>query len=180
MVIDVRILSEWGYSEWLSLGAILGTLTIALIAITTLIRTEKYRKQEYREKRCLEILNWATKVNNFALRHRKEAVKIETEFESYVNSQLHALFDQYEPFRSTSVYTEQVALAIDSRLRDAVTALRSTLQEHIRFLHRIKRGEEKGKNWIEVATKLAKNNNDLHDTAVKVIEAVAKVNTEGL
>ena len=39
MAIDAHILSEWDFSEWSSLGSIVGTLLIATIAVITLIKT---------------------------------------------------------------------------------------------------------------------------------------------
>ena len=60
MVIDVQLLPTWGI--WVSVIGTIATVIVVIVALTTLKHTIEDRKRDIRDKRVLEISEWATQI----------------------------------------------------------------------------------------------------------------------
>ena len=67
MAIDVRVVQEWGISEWVSLGGVIVTLLLAAAAFIT-VRTNFILHRKDRQRRVLEKLyEWLIELHTASL-----------------------------------------------------------------------------------------------------------------
>ena len=125
------------------------TLLVAYAAFRTIRSNREKEERDRKERLFNEIIEWVIKVNNFALRHRTEAVEeqLENSFRFFLDSQMSYLFDQFEPFRSESVYMPwathtlmvEIAPALGKELKSDVDSLIEALKSQIKDLHDYRR-----------------------------------------
>ena len=179
----IALLIFWGFygfvknDNWLAVSA-LATLILAVAAFFTLMITTKGRKQERREDRRMEILQWAIEVAIFALQRRTEARNPLISDFAYLSDREKELFTSLEPLRVRSVYMEEIASKMEPNLKKTIESLISELRAQIGLLHKSQRGEEKKSK--ELVNNIRCNFNRIHQRAVEVTKEVAQVNTRDL
>ncbi|XUX00955.1 MAG: hypothetical protein TUN42_02915 [Dehalogenimonas sp.] len=161
------------------------TLFLASGTFQSLIDSEKKEKDSLRERRRIEILNWSIEVNTFSLQHRTEAVEdmLKNTSRLYLEEQLKALFYQFEPSRSKSVYMAEIAAGLDGDIKSDVDELINRIKSQIELLHDYRKTRSTlalDSAAADLAAKVAANNGMIHSQAVKVIKQIAKGNLNDL
>ncbi len=98
MSIDVSVLPEW--SIWVQVGAAVATVLLVLAAGATIRTARRRARQDRIDDRRAEILEWATEIAEYALRHRTETLRGQpADPVAWLDARIPDLFTVLEPQR---------------------------------------------------------------------------------